>query len=152
MGTNVTTQLDTNFDAVVKRMISELGAIASSVTSGSNIRPWFLQIGKEYDDQNDAENRDTIHDALQRNQANDNYERVRKENLSRNDLLLAKIQSDFMAGCERDYRARHRTRVRLMAHAAAKKLGMSLPFGPLHTNTIGFIARRKKITEAENAP
>ena len=62
-------------------------------------------------------------------------------------MQAAKLQNDMLAALERDYRMRHRSRVRMMAHATARLATHGQPAGPLGRVDM-FISRLKKQASA----
>ena len=152
MSTPIAQQLDPNFEAVVRAMIEQL-LQTSQAFRGPTPRPWLLNAaGVEYPENEDAEG-DSIHEFFDRKQANDDYVKNRTEDGgSRANLIAAQLESDFLAGCERDYRERKRTRIRMLAHESARKAGYGAENGPVYVNTIGFLMRRMQLTSNVGAP
>ena len=57
-----------------------------------------------------------------REEAGEQYARAMEEARPRQQQALAKNQSDILAGLERDFRIRHRSRVRMLAHEATARM------------------------------
>ena len=57
------------------------------------------------------------------------------------DIQVTKLGGDVLAGLERDYRLRTRSRIRSIIHTAVRAKVNGLPAGPLTLSTIGFLSR-----------
>lgn len=56
-------------------------------------------------------------------------------------LATAKLSGDYLAGLERDYRARTRSRIRTIVHCGNRAAANGLMEGPLYRNSIEWFTR-----------
>ena len=115
--------------------------IAEASTADGN-RVWidFSEKGLTPAGQFDFE---TIHENFNRREATDYYEsqRVLLSSVVK-DIQTSKLSIDFLAGCERDWRARTRSRVRMFVHSSVSAaMAMSKNNGPLRRNTVDWLGR-----------
>lgn len=78
-----------------------------------------------------------VHDTLfDRKEAEENYIMALEQpkDHTRQDLAVAKAQSDFLSASERDYTLRHRTRIRRMAHESVARVHTGSSRGSLTSN------------------
>lgn len=55
------------------------------------------------------------------------------------DLQVSKLGGDILAGMERDYRMRTRSRIRCFVHTAARAKANGVANGPLTLSSVGFL-------------
>jgi hypothetical protein len=83
-----------------------------------------------------------LHENFNRKSATDDYASKRKQRDAQvKDIQTSKLSIDFLSGCERDWRMRTRSRVRMFVHAEVTSpaaLGDSA--GPLRKNTIDWMS------------
>ena len=111
-------ELDEKFQKLITALQEAASAVAGSL-HGTGSRAWAQ-----------PENKPTkfdwaeIHAAFTRDAINKDYEKASKDGVG--PLVAALLtQGDVLAGAERDYRVRHMTRMRMLAHAAARREGHS---------------------------
>jgi hypothetical protein len=112
----------------------------ASTTGGSRVWIDFSENGLTPAGQFDFA---TIHENFNRQKATDDYEskRVQRDTLVK-DIQTSKLSIDFLAGCERDWRARTRSRVRMFVHSSVSAaMAMSQNNGPLRRNTVDWLGR-----------
>jgi hypothetical protein len=61
-------------------------------------------------------------------------------------MQTAKLSADFLAGLERDYRMRTRSRVRMFVHGGNRASANGLAIGPLARNT-DWLSRKMTATK-----
>lgn len=83
-----------------------------------------------------------LHTALDRAEVDQEYNRLRAspEALAK-DLHAVKLAGDTLAAYERDWSLRTRSRVRTLAHAAARVKAAGTGGGPLRQSTLGYFGR-----------
>lgn len=83
-----------------------------------------------------------IHTLFDREASNKEYGTLRtKKDAKVKDLQTAKISADYLAGIERDWRMRMRSRIRLFVHGGNRAAGNGLTAGPLRRNSIDWLVR-----------
>jgi len=87
--------------------------------------------------------------AFARDQEAKDYQKAITTPESFRNAQAAKIQNDTLAALERDTRMRHRTRVRMLAHVAAKLTTQGLEDGPLKRGVL-FVNRLKEQTDGSH--
>jgi hypothetical protein len=130
--------IDPRLELVVKYLISTQDKIGDG-TFGTGQRPWlnFDTIGKvgQFDFAGVAA-------LFTRNDSNDAYVSGRSEKKTRSmDLQSAKISADYLAGVQRDYLMRTRSRIRTVVHGGNRAKANGLPAGPIQRNTIDWLGR-----------
>lgn len=115
-------------------------------TLGEDLRPWlnFADVKKvgKFDFQG-------IFDIFDRKKLDDDYMKTRNDTKAKSkDVWIAKISSDLLAGFQRDYLLRTRSRIRYFAHAATRGKSDGMENGPLVTNTTSLITRIDTAQEA----
>ncbi len=86
-----------------------------------------------------------VHDDLfDRTEAEEHYVEAYedRENRNRQDMAVAKVQSDQLSGSERDFVLRHRTRIRRAAHEAVSKKHMGSDRGVLTASTEYYLQKQ----------
>jgi len=131
--------IDPQMQKVVDYMVTTENSVAEKSRQNGD-RPWMnfdkvAKAGKFEFEQ--------VHKIFDRSASNDEYGRLRSQKQSESkDLQTAKLSSDFLAGCERDYRMRTRSRVRMLVHCAvtsAASFGNNE--GGLRRNTVDWLGR-----------
>lgn len=131
--------IDPQLDKVISSMTSCQKEAGTACKSDGD-RPWlnFSDIKKvgKFDFSG-------VHDLFNRNSSNDEYARLKQSGSSQvKDIQTAKLSADFLAGCERDYRARTRSRIRTLVHGSVvSPVAMGESTGPLRRNTIDWLGR-----------
>jgi len=91
-----------------------------------------------------------LHELFDRSAANKDYLVQRADiNAQTMNVQTSKLSVDFLAACERDWRMRTRSRVRMFAHAAARHRAHGLPAGPLTVHSVGWLSvqlKEQKVT------
>ncbi len=113
--------------------------LIASGTFGATGRPWLnfseIQVVGKFDYAG-------LHQIFNRNASNDEYGSLRAapESKAKN-LQTAKLSGDYLAGLERDYRMRQRTRIRCIVHAGNRSAANGSGQGPLRRNSTGWMSR-----------
>ena len=135
-------KLDQNFEKTIAYILEQLTQTAKAL-KGEEGRQWML-----FDDR-DTPSKYTyksVHQRFRRDEANAQYLKARQDTEGKElDIVTAKLQIDWLAALSRDFRARHRSRVRTFMHQASRADGQSLPEGPISQHTIGFLRRLLKM-------
>lgn len=130
--------IDQQFQKVIDYLVKQQRNSGNAVLNGK-VRTWqdFVEVA-------DVDRFDFAAQAsiFSREKANAQYETLHvSENGLVKDVQAVKQSSDVLAGLERDFRMRTRTRVRMFIHAANRSYGNGLAKGPLKVNTVGYITR-----------
>jgi len=104
---------------------------------------WYSLSGSEPTDIVDGFDHAAIAAAFDRSQEEVDYEKALTTPSSFKAAQAAKLQNDTLAALERDTRMRHRSRVRMMAHAVAKTTTHGLADGPVSRGIL-FVNRLKE--------
>lgn len=131
--------IDAQMQKIVKDIMSTQAKIAQECRA-QHKRPWMNFAGVKEAGQFDFA---AVHEIFTRKASNDEYGSLRANPKALGkDLHTAKLSHDFLAQCERDYRARTRSRVRTMVHAAVMSTeSTSKPEGSLQRNTLDWMGR-----------
>lgn len=124
--------IDPQFQKVVGYLVSAEAKIATG-TFGSAQRPWL-----NFDEVQAAGKFDyaAVHKIFDRSSANDDYVKGASDASTPGvNMQTAKLSADFLAGLERDYRMRTRSRVRMLIHGGNRAAANGLTYGPLSKNT-----------------
>ena len=115
----------------------------------------------EYDTAVDPVSVAGVHRLFNREEERKDYEKIfTEESLSNGGQpkkyttgfgMAAKAKVDVLAGMERDFRARHMTRIRLMAHEAARRRGFHHDEGPLLEDMTRWVKGLEEIPEKFSA-
>lgn len=130
-------------DAQMQKIVKNMESVSQKISTASQKngdRPWmnFTDVEKagkfEFD---------KVHKLFDRTQSNTDYARLKtQKGAESKELQTSKLSGDFLAGCERDYRMRTRSRVRMFVHASVVlPEANTSPDGPLEQNTIGWLGR-----------
>lgn len=131
-------QIDEQFQTVIDYLIKQQKASGNALLNGG-ARTWqdFVEVADV--DRFDFEKQATI---FSREKANALYETLHaKDTGLAKEVQAVKQSSDVLAGLERDFRMRTRTRIRMFVHSANRNAGNGLAKGPLKVNTIGYVTR-----------
>ena len=132
--------MDSQFQPIIEYLMEAMKKVAEASRANGD-RPWVnfgpvAKVGKfEFE---------RLHDELfTRSDSNDNYAQLKTDSEAKmKDVQTAKLSADFLAGCERDYRMRTRSRVRMLVHAEVVSAGAyGADTGPLRRNTLDWLGR-----------
>ena len=133
--------IDPNFEMIVRQTQQQLENVGKGIRADGQ-RPWLdfkdlMVIGKfEYE---------KFHDLFDRSKGNEEYVQLRgQKDAQIKELQTAKISVDFLAGMERDFRMRHRSRIRSCIHAGNRASALGQDNGPLRKNTIDWLGSLTK--------
>jgi len=122
--------LDTNFTDRLRGLRGDMSATASAArgVGGGRWAHCTEQAGP-------APDHTSIHTHFTRDALGKRYEEQRSDASvsAAYRLRVVTLQHDWLAGMERDYRLRHRPRLRNMAHATALRAGLGVDGGVLDT-------------------
>ena len=143
-------------DPAVDKVLKEIRTTLESTWKGTvaeDLRPWMnfkgvKEVGK-FDFEGLFGNGESG-GLFDRRKLNDDYLKVRQQEKPKSkDIWIPKISSDLVAGFQRDYVMRTRSRVRMLMHAAVRQKSDSVAEGPFTANTITLMARLDTAQEAE---
>jgi hypothetical protein len=103
------------FEKLIPKLVTLFRIIAEETRRGGN-RPWmdFFEDGTQVGKFDFA----GIHKLFERMDANNEYQADGiKDDTELKDMQTLKLSADFLAGMERDYRMRTRSRIRMFVHA-----------------------------------
>lgn len=130
-------KVDPQLNKVVKEMRKRAGEIAEALLGGGS-RPWinWAGLGATRNDEF------SLREVFKRTSAGQDYVKARQSDKSKSkETAVPKICSDYLAGMERDTRARRRRWNRCIATASARAAANGSEKGPLTTHTTGWLAR-----------
>jgi hypothetical protein len=130
--------IDPQLEKVVSSMAKAEAAIAAKGAKGGD-RPWL-----DFHDISPTGkfNFAGLHGLFDRKVSNDAYAKLRENpNAVSKDIQTAKLSADFLAGTERDYRMRQRSRVRVFVHGLARAAVHGNAAGPLTKHSVGWLSR-----------
>lgn len=131
--------IDPQLHNVVNYMMETETSVAEKLRMDGG-RPWmnFAKIEKAGKFQFDK-----VHKIFTRQALNDEYGRLRTNPESKTtDIQTVKISADFLAGCERDFKMRSRSRIRMLVHAGvAMAAANGNNQGPLRRNSLDWLGR-----------
>jgi hypothetical protein len=136
--------LDSSFEALVDSMRSAEGDIGTGIV-GPGPRRWMdfkdiAVVGKFDKDEKDGI--EAIRKLFKRTSIDTTYDQARSQATSvAKDVQALKLMGDFLAGAERDWRMRQRSRVRMFVHGASISKSNGTEAGPLQRNTIHWLTR-----------
>lgn len=121
---------------------------------------WLFSDGENRPGRFDHQGR---HEMFDRTEASQNYcdaieeaaadaaaDRVSKR--SRQELAMAKFQSDYLSGMERDSHQRHRSRIRMLAHEATSRRHAGSPHGVVQANLLEYLqVQQQRLAAARGA-
>jgi hypothetical protein len=138
-----------NFEDRLDNIRNSAQTASSKLVSSQVNPPWCTLLGTEPEDIVDPFTPADIRKGFARDQEAKDYDKALTTPESFRNAQAAKLQSDALAAVERDTRMRHRTRVRMFAHAAAKMTTQGLEDGPLKRAVL-FVQRLKEQTDGSN--
>jgi hypothetical protein len=124
--------VDPQLQKIVSYLVSAEDKVAKG-TFGAGQRPWV-----NFSDVKKAGKFDyaALHELFDRSASNDAYAKGTTDATTPGkDMQTAKLSADFLAGFERDYRMRTRSRIRMMVHGGNRAAANGLGNGPLRRNT-----------------
>jgi len=130
--------IDEQFQNVINYLIQQQKVSGAALLEGG-ARTWqdFVEVADV--DRFDFAKQATI---FSRAKANAQYESLHaKDTGLAKEVQAVKQSADVLAGLERDFRMRTRTRIRMFIHSANRNYGNGLAKGPLKVNTIGYVTR-----------
>lgn len=137
-------RIDRNFERAVNYIVARQSELADAVSKQERGRPWlnFSEEPLSSEQQTSTKDEAELHDAFGREEANQDYLEARQNpDAKSREVALAKLAGDFLGACERDSRARRRTRIRMVAHATARAAGHGMDSGPLRRATVDYLER-----------
>jgi hypothetical protein len=129
--------IDPNLENVIKSIQTACETTAKGIT-GEGLRAWMnfsdvLEVGRF--------ELDKLSDLFQRTSANEGYLTARTTEAKAKDICVPKLTVDILAGLQRDYTMRMRSRIRIFSHASAIHKANGSGSGPLRRNSIDVITR-----------
>ena len=128
--------LDPNMEKIVDKM-QEQCETAGNGMFGDADRKWFdfrdlTKVGKfEFE---------KIHTLFSRDKSNEEYLKLRKNAQAKmGDLQTAKISAEYLSALERDFRMRHRSRIRNFVHAGIRMYAKGQDAGPLRKQALDWL-------------
>ena len=126
----------------MEKVVYTIKSTSTAISSGSvalSGRPWLtfndIKEGGKFD-------LATIREIFSRTDLDRTYaEAVGNVDTKEKTVHVLKLSADFLAGMERDYRMRQRSRIRMFTHAAAISKTNGLDTGPLVRNTNHWLQR-----------
>lgn len=134
--------LDSQFEKIIAHLQKAETAIAAGMQTSK--RPWldYQELGAKGKFDVSNKGRPTYADLFLRTSSEGNYVKlIGSADGIEKEAQASKHQADFLAGLERDFRARQRSRIRTFAHGAALARAQGLDGGPLRRNTTQWIGR-----------
>lgn len=141
-------KINQSFQKLVEYLVAhekKVGEAAKEQSAGKP-RPWmdFSQSPLTTKAEKKAEDEGGLRPVFSREDSGLNQEYVdarSKEDSKSNEIAVPKLEGDIMAAFERDKRMQWRTRIRMVAHAAARRAGNGLDKGPLRKHTLDYLSR-----------
>lgn len=129
-------------DPQLNKIISYIQGVEIQISHGmfgAAGRPWMnfntVQVVGQFDYAG-------IQQLFNRNAANNEYGTLAgQQDAKSRSLSTAKLSGDYLAGLERDYRARTRSRIRSIVHCGNRAAANGLSQGPLRRNSIEWLGR-----------
>lgn len=135
-------ELDKTFEQVIAYLVEQQSKIAEALSQQTQARPWMNFAGDTLKHCASKKAESELHEVFSRDDANAAYINARQNTEAKaNEVAIAKIAGDFLAGCERDKRMQWRGRIRMFAHAAARCAGNGMDRGPIRKNTVDYLQR-----------
>lgn len=135
-------EIDKTFEKLVEYLVEHEAAVATAIQQQGDPRPWMNFSGDGLK-VSAAEKTEAALDAVfDRESMNQSYVQARSDEAAKSsEVALAKIAGDFLGAFERDKRMQWRSRIRMVAHAAARRAGNGKTSGPLRRNTVDYLER-----------
>ena len=134
--------VDTNMEKKIRWIMANL-ATAANALSGADRREW-----PDFFDEDDAENtplpQDTeaIHNCFNRDEAIRRIQATQSDPSAQlRDVIVDRLAVDVLGAMERCYRARHRTRIRDIAHRSATLSSAGTPAGTIYRSYMDYPQR-----------
>jgi hypothetical protein len=130
--------IDPKLQAVLTEVQTTLGETWKG-TLGEALRPWMNFAGIAPAGKFDFSSLFALFD---RKKLNDDYLKARQQEAPvSKDIWVPKMSADLLAGFQRDYAMRSRSRIRFLAHSAVRQKMNSQGNGPFVANTITLLAK-----------
>lgn len=135
-------KIDTKFEKLVEHLVSHEESVATAMQAQGDPRPWMNFSDSELETAATEKTEDELDSVFDREKANETYVKARSDDEAKSqDVALAKLAGDFLAGFERDKRMQWRGRLRMVAHAASRRAGNGKNSGPLRRCTVDYLER-----------
>jgi len=139
-------QLDKKFEGLIKGLCEVDKKAAEAQLKQAEPKPWNNFTDPKFDGSGQAATKKAETElkdkTFDRTKIDEEYVKKRSDKEAKaKDTAVPKIQGDFLAAFERDKRLQWRSRVRVMAHAAARRAGNGQTSGPLEKNTVDYLTR-----------
>lgn len=140
--------IDRQFQKLISYLVNQQKLVGRSALENED-RPW-----QDFNELLDVDRFDfeSIAQIFDREAANSRYEELHTNGNPAKDVQVLKHCADVLAGFERDYRMRTRTRVRMFVHAAGRSAAHGLAAGPLRRNTVDYVTRLLGEDKKEKEP
>jgi hypothetical protein len=128
---------DPTLDKIIGSLVAAETAISAGILKGN--RPWvdFQEISPV-----DKFDYSGLHSLFSRESLETAYAKlVSSPDATSKEVQTAKLSVDVLAGIERDWRMRQRSRVRLLVHACARAKVYGNKAGPLMQHSVGWMSR-----------
>lgn len=132
-----------NFEDRMDNLRTSAEQVSEQLRAAEVNPQWFAIIGDSPTDIVDPFDGSETREKFNRDQEAKDYDSAITTPESFRKAQAAKLQSDTLAALERDTRMRHRTRVRMLAHATAKLATHGLSDGPIKRGVL-FVNRLKE--------
>jgi hypothetical protein len=137
-------RIDENLQNLIKYLQQQETKTADALSKQSTGRAWFnfSEEPLSGEQRTATSNEKELHDTFNRDEANQDYVEARQNpDAKSREVALAKTAGDYLAAFERDGRMRRRTRIRMMAHSAARAKGQGSTAGALQRDIMDFLSR-----------
>lgn len=135
-------RLDKKFEKFIEHLVSHEEAVATAMQAQGTPRPWMNFSGADLDALAAEKTESALDEVFDRESTNEAYTKARSDEEAKSrDVALSKLAGDFLAACERDKRMQWRGRIRMAAHAAARRSGNGKQSGPLRRCTVDYLER-----------
>lgn len=142
--------LNEKFQQLIKGIVATERKAAEALQKQTTPKPWLNFAGDDFETKAEEKKETALKQPLDREKANEDYLKARgDEEATSVDTAAAKIAGDYLGSVERDKRMQWRTRIRQMAHAAARRAGNGNDKGALTVNSTGFVERMILKSEAK---
>lgn len=135
-------ELPKKFEQLIDGLVATEHASAEAIAEQLAPRPWMNFTVAEIEEPPEQKTELELKKLFDREEANEDYAIARSDAESPSSVVaVSKLSGDFMAACERDKRMQWRSRIRMIAHATARKYGNGNDAGPLRKNTTDYLQR-----------
>lgn len=135
--------MDPNFTTVIQSAQTQCEKIAEGMFVQGD-RPWMdfsdLQVVGKFDFE-------AVHALFNRDKANEEYVKIRQDTSDKAkayDVQTAKLSVEYLATLERDFRMRHRSRIRNFVHAGVRMQAKGNDAGPLRVQALEWMSGLQK--------